>query len=245
MRLSKLLLPSCLLILGSLAPQGAQADSLVPDGGFENGIGSWKMWVPDESKDQNCHFDVVPDNPHAGAACVRLQSDDFARFAISSGSYPVQAGEHYHFSVWVRADAAAEIRPNAPGFAIRVNFHSAGAGAPSDPLFIGPGNRVKPGTPANPTWKHLTEWTQIEAVIEIPAGVDAIAPSLFDWWGKGALYADDFSIEKVDASTPPPPWCSLLPARRPPPPPQPCWNPPSPTAICWRSSTLICPAWKR
>ncbi len=202
MRLSKLLLPSCLIVLGGFALQGARADSIVPDGDFESGTGSWKIWVPDESKDQNCRFDVATDNPHSGAACARLQSDDFARFAISPGSFPAQAGEHYRLSAWVRADSAAEIRPNSPGFVIRVMLHPASADAAPAFLFIGPGNRVKLGNPANPTWKHLTEWTQIEAVIEIPPGVDAIAPSLFDWWAKGALFADDFSIEKVDASTP-------------------------------------------
>ena len=52
-------------------------------------------------------------------------------------------------------------------------------------------------------WVGLPKaWTQIKAVIEIPSGVDSILPALFSWWTKGALYADDFSIEKVDASTP-------------------------------------------
>jgi hypothetical protein len=73
-------------------------------------------------------------------------------------------------------------------------------------LFITPGNRVTRGispAPGDPVTEHIpTEWTQIEAVVEIPQGVDGMGPSLFDWWGKGTIYADDFSVEKVDASTP-------------------------------------------
>ncbi len=61
---------------------------------------------------------------------------------------------------------------------------------------------VSRNTPPDPVSKTFpTNWTQISAVVEIPPGVDAMGPGLFCWRTKGAIYADDFSIEKVDAST--------------------------------------------
>ena len=46
------------------------------------------------------------------------------------------------------------------------------------------------------------DWTHLEAVIEIPQGIDSMGPVLYIWKAKGALYVDDFTFEKVDSSTP-------------------------------------------
>ncbi len=199
----KLLKLAYCLVLSCAAIHNVAADSLISNGGFEDGTTGWGLFVPDEAKDKNCRFDVVTDAPHSGVNCVRLQSDDFARFSIGTTFIPVQPGEHYHVSVWVRADPAAHVLLKTPGFAIRLFLRQGNADADGGHLFIGPGNRVARNTPADPASKSLpTTWTQIEAVVEIPPGVDAIGPGLFCWRTKGAIYADDFSIEKVDASTP-------------------------------------------
>jgi hypothetical protein len=191
-----------LLILSFVAIHNVAADSLVPNGGFEDSSTGWAIFVPDESKDKNCHFDVVTDTPHSGVNCARFQSDDFARFGIGSGFIPVQAGEHYHVSVWIKADPAAEARPKTPGFVIRLYLRQGTGDAAGGHLFIGYGNTVSRNTPAVPESTTLpTAWTQIEAVIEIPPGVDSVGPALFSWWTKGAIYVDDFSLDKVDDST--------------------------------------------
>jgi hypothetical protein len=188
------------------APTAAPAASLLQNGGFEGGTQSWTLYVPDESKPANCRFDVVNDSPHSGASCARLQSDDFGRFCIGCGIIPVQPGEHYHVSVWIKGDGGTDFKPKTPGFAVRLHMTLGKAEAVGQHLFITPGNRVTQGispAPGDPATQHIpTEWTQIEAVVEIPQGVDGMGPSLFDWWGKGTIYADDFSVEKVDASTP-------------------------------------------
>jgi hypothetical protein len=181
----------------------APAASLISNGGFEDGITGWGTYVPDESKAANCRFDVATDSPHSGASCARLQTDDFGRFSVGCGLIPVQPGEHYHVSVWIRAGNLAEVRPKAPGFVIRLHLSQSGSDAAGGHLFIAPGNRVTRDVPADPVSDSLpTTWTQIEAVIEIPQGVDSMGPGIFSWWTKGIVYADDFSIEKVDASTP-------------------------------------------
>lgn len=192
-----------LLALSCAAIHNAAADSLAPNGGFEDTVTGWGIFVPDESKDKNCHFDVVSTDPHSGLNCARLQSDDFARFGIGCPFISVQPGEHYHVSVWIRADSAAQVRPKTPGFTIRLYLRQGNTDAAGGHLFIGSGNQVTRNTPVNLGPSNLpTTWTQIEAVIEIPPGVDSVGPGLFAWWNLGALYIDDFSFEKVDASTP-------------------------------------------
>lgn len=190
------------MLFGGAVSQLRAADSLLPDGGFENGIAGWKAFIPEESKDKNCRFEIISDSPHSGTNCVRLQSDDFARFSIGTGLLPVQAGERYRVSVWIKADAGAQVRANATGFVIRLGLRQGDADAEGGHLFISSGNRVTRSIPADPASALPKQWTQLEAVIEIPPGVDAMGPSLFSWWTSGTIVADDFSIEKVDATTP-------------------------------------------
>jgi hypothetical protein len=206
LKLISLLAMSCVAIpavaADAIVPAAASPTDLISNGGFENGIAGWGIFVPDESKSANCRFDVVSDAPHSGVNCVRLQSDDLARFSIGCPLISVQPGERYHVSVWIRADPAAQIRPQAPGFVIRLYLGQGNVDAEGGHMFIGPGNLVSRNTPADPVSATLpTTWTQIEAVVEIPKGVDKIGPGLFSWWTKGAIFADDFSIQKVDAST--------------------------------------------
>jgi hypothetical protein len=211
---------ACIFLLTAAAIQNAIADSpsappaapstgpLIANGGFESGITGWGLYVPDESKSANCRFDVVSNAPHSGINCARLQSDAFARFCVGTTFFPVQPGEHYHVSVWFKADPDAVIRPATPGistagFVIRLYLRQGEAEAQGGHFFIGPGNRVARNSPADPVSATLpTTWTHLEAVVEIPPGVDAISPALFSWWTQGTIYADDFSMEKVDSSTP-------------------------------------------
>jgi Carbohydrate binding domain len=203
------------------APSAPPATPLISNGGFESGIAGWSIFVPDESKSANCRFDVGTNAPHSGVNCVRLQSDAFARFGIGTAFIPVQPGEHYHVSVWIKADPDAQIRPavpgiTTPGFVVRLYLRLGSADAEGGHLFIGPGNRVTRNAPADAAAATLpTSWTQIEAVVEIPTGVDGIGPALFAWWSQGSIYADDFSIEKVDASTPATPLWTKSPAATP------------------------------
>lgn len=160
------------LLLSALVLIPARADDLVSNGGFENGTAGWSLFVPDESNDKNCRFDVVNDAPHSGASCLRLQSDDFARYSVGTSLVPVTPGDHYKVSVWIKAGPDAHVRLKAPGFAVRLFLAQNNTDAAGGHLFIAPGNRVTRNTPADPVADELpTAWTQIEAVIEIPPGV--------------------------------------------------------------------------
>lgn len=183
--------------------QASAGQELVANGGFENGTTDWNLFVPGESQEKNCRFDVVSDSPHSGANCARFQSEDFARFSIGAGKgFPVQAGERYRVSAWVHTDTAAHLRSKAPGFVIRLNLRQGNKDAAGGHLYIETGNVVAHGdAPPESTSDLPKTWTKVEAVVEIPAGVDTVFPSVFSWWVKGTLFVDDFSIQKVDPST--------------------------------------------
>ena len=192
----------CLFLLAlALAPE-ARADALVPNGGFEDGLTGWTPFIAGDSQDKNCRAEAVGDAPHSGAACLRLQADDFARFCLGAKPVPVQAGDRYRVTAWVRADAKAQARSGAPGFAVRLGLYQGKAETPGGHLHVVFGDRVSRNAPADPAGPLPTEWTKIEAVFEVPAGTDTIIPGLFAWYEKGAVYVDDFSLEKADPATP-------------------------------------------
>lgn len=200
---SHLFLSTALLFaLTCLGIQRSPGEDLVTNGDFENGTGGWTLFVPDESKDKNCLFDIVSTSPHSGTSCAHFKSDDYARFGISPATgIPVAAGEHYRVTAWVRADPAALVRAKSPGFVIRLNLREGGADATGGPFYIEPGNVVSRDKPTDSFTALPKEWTKVEAVIEIPNGVDTVFPALFSWWVAGSIFVDDFSFEKVDTSS--------------------------------------------
>ncbi|MEJ0001437.1 MAG: hypothetical protein WDO13_21295 [Verrucomicrobiota bacterium] len=195
-------------LAGAAAPW-ALAQELVGNGGFEQGAAGWKLVVPGGGQaGQAGHdrFDVVTNSPHSGGHCLRLQSDDFACYGVAAPPFAVRPGEHYRVSAWFRADPAAAMRPDTPdlalaaGFVIRLTLRQGNAQAMGAHLFLSAGDVVTRDTPAAPTTPLPRDWTRIEAVIEMPAGTDNVVAGLFAWWTRGALYADDFTIEKVAAA---------------------------------------------
>jgi hypothetical protein len=57
-------------------------------------------------------------------------------------------------------------------------------------------------SPINVPGAIPVEWTHMEAVVKVPAGVGFMTPELFFWRAKGSLYVDDFTFQKVDSTTP-------------------------------------------
>jgi hypothetical protein len=177
----------------------SRAENAIPNGGFELGTAGWSAFVPDESKAKNCRFDVVHDNPHGGASCAVLASDDFARHAVGVKPIPVQPGEHYRVSAWVRADSKAVVKPGGAGFVLRLTLHGSDS-ASSTNLNLVLGNRINLSHTPPPSDPLPSVWTKTEAIIAVPAAISSIGVDLFVHYAKGAIYVDDVSFEKVDSS---------------------------------------------
>ena len=158
-----------------------------------------------DSQRNSCHQDICAENPHSGAACLKLSADEISRFSVGrKETFTVQAGERYRIRVWTRGNA--EFAPNAPGFLIRVRLLSQptpGAnGGSIDLLHIGLDGKVTRNAVPSTGLAIPVQWTEVSSVVEIPDGVTKMDIGIFLWNATGSIYLDDFSLENVDASTP-------------------------------------------
>lgn len=192
----------------ALACAALSADTMVKldNPGFEDGFNTgWSLWVAPDSLANNCHQELCSENPHSGVACLKLSTDQISRFCIGrKETFTVQAAERYRISVWVRGNA--EFAPDSPGFLIRVRLQSQetpGAGAGSiDLLHIDLNGKVTRNAVPATGIAIPAQWTRVSSVIEIPTGTTKMDIGIFFWNATGSIYLDDFSLEKVDASTP-------------------------------------------
>ncbi|MCE0497565.1 MAG: hypothetical protein LV481_06435 [Methylacidiphilales bacterium] len=187
--------------------------NLIPNPGFENATGApatYLLFTAPESTAANCRYTISTDTFHSGKQSALMQSDDFARFCLGPQTpFPVAAGDCYRIGVWVKAGADFQMQPDSPGVVIRVNLTTGSPPVPAAIPFIfiylnstasqaGATDYSPLPTPSSAP----AEWTHIEAVVKVPAGVDSMVPTLFFWKAKGSLYVDDFSFQKVDPTTP-------------------------------------------
>lgn len=170
--------------------------------GFEPADEPPGLFIPVDSQDKKCTFDVVSDNPHSGSFCARMNCDDYARFAIFPKRKVALSGAgRYRISVWVRAGQNFAIQDGMPGFFIRLNMPLS---PPSITLFhiLLDGRVCKDSIPHIQGPSLPTTWTQMGAVLEISANISALPTDLFVAGAKGDVFVDDLSIEKVPDDTP-------------------------------------------
>lgn len=200
--LRRALLPALLSIITS-----SNAQPLLIDGGFEQGGEEWTILVPQESASAEPTLSVVTTPCHSGAHAARLNSSEQARYGLHvrgpERMIPVIPGQRYRVSGWFRADPGLVVGQGTPGLLVRLTLRDAAkADADGGHLFIGlddwVGRDLEP--PANT--RLPTEWTKIEAVVEIPEGVAWMIPTFFVWRAAGAIYFDDLAVEAVPADTP-------------------------------------------
>lgn len=195
-----------LFLCSTIPSTAADGPNRVLNPGFEEGLGVSYLFVGGDSKDKNCRMAISTQTAHSGTQSGLLQADDFARCSIGPKSlYPVAPGDRYRVGVWVKAGPDFQMQPGTPGVVMRVTLMT---GNPPQPfgdgcLFIYLNNTISQGNaPVQVTGTVSGEWRHIEAVVEVPAGADSLAPVLFFWKAKGALYVDDFELQKVDPTTP-------------------------------------------
>jgi hypothetical protein len=182
--------------------------NLISNPGFEEGdlASSYYLGVAGDSKDMNCRFSIDTKTVHSGKQSAIMQADDFARCSIGPKipCHPLSGGERYRVGVWVKPAPDFQAQPGTPGVVLRMNPTSGFPPvAAASMIFVNLDNTVSTGIAPPMAMKPLSsDWTHLEAVIEIPAGIDSMGPVLFMWKAKGSLYVDDFTFDKVDASTP-------------------------------------------
>lgn len=181
--------------------------------GFESGKVDWYLFVPSESQDKACQYNLSSRESHSGKTCAEISSDDFARFGLSyKRRLFVNSGERYRVIAWVKADSSASVKNSTQGFLIRFVLTQGKADAPKSPaIFIGLNGNITiesliEGTKLRGLAAPLpTEWTKVEAVVEIPVvkeGIDGMQMSLCGQNTRGTIWIDDVSIEKVSENTP-------------------------------------------
>jgi hypothetical protein len=188
-------------------PSIVHADNLISNPGFESDKSGWVPFVPGESKDKMCSFLISGSLAHSGSACAEISSEDFARFGIAyKDTISVRPGERYRVGAWVKATPGSQVKKRTPGFIIRFTLQQGRQAAFGNPMiFIGLNGKVAVAPDGDLTELATalpTEWTKMEAVVELPAeGVDNIGMGVFGCYTKGSIFIDDISVEKVSGTT--------------------------------------------
>jgi len=200
------ILSTC-LFTGFCLTASLSAQNLLTNTGFERGMMNWVTFIPAESVAQAPVLEIAKGSAHTGTSALRLTSTTSSRFAV--GNYPwipVVTGERFRVSAWYRIEPGAVAKVGLPGFVMRVNFKQEGApaGTPTKHLYVGPSGVISTGVEPKMVVPALpTEWTRIEAVVEVPADTNSMSVNFFSWGLTGAVLVDDALIEKVAADVAP------------------------------------------
>lgn len=199
MKYSPLLLASLLAFTAS----NVVAQNIVRDPGFEEDTTGWNApYIPNDSLDRNCTFEVVTESPHSGKACARLSSGDNGRIAISPKGtpIPVEPGEKFKVSLWIKAGKNFEGQNNQSGMLLRMDMMNG-----RDSVGIvtidwkGQSRLLSPqDSPKDFVTEPLPiQWTKMEAEFVVPADTTSMRPAVFLWRGTGEFFIDDFVVERI------------------------------------------------
>lgn len=194
-----------LLLAGalSIAASSLLAQNIVRDPGFEEDTTGWNApYIPNDSLDRQCTFEVVKESPHSGKTCARLASEDGGRIAISPKGtpIPVEPGEKFKVSLWIKAGKNFSGHGNQSGMLLRMDMMNG-----KDSVGIvtidwkGQSRLLLPQDNPNDfvTEPLPTQWTKVEAEFVIPNDTTSMRPAVFLWRGTGEFFIDDFVIERI------------------------------------------------
>lgn len=198
------------LCLGKM--DAALAENLAPDAGFESSMDGWEIFIGPEHRESGAVTEtkVVEDVVHEGSGAAQMTTDIPIRYAISTSPkvlIPVDAGERYRISGWVKFSDDAKPQPGRATVYIRLALMEGPKQPSQDPL----GNihvGLKGEVARTPDVNKLIsaevpkEWHKIDAVVEIPPGQTYVSIGLFVDRIKGTATWDDIVLEKVDNSAP-------------------------------------------
>jgi hypothetical protein len=173
----------------------------VPNGGFEAGAEGWTLFTPVSSQSANPDLHIITGGARSGKKHLRLLSSSSARYAATPEPVPVTGGQRYRLSVWVKTSPDLE---TTVGPLIRVIFREDSPSKVEVPFFLDASQRLSSGTAPLPRLSDPfpSAWKKIEAVLQAPAKATGARIALFAWGARGPVDFDDFTMEKVSASTP-------------------------------------------
>jgi len=181
------------------------AQNLVQNPGFELGPDRWSLFNPPGYENSGAKVEIVNDATRRDSRVARLSCTSVARFSFSSQTrIPVTPGMRFRVKAVYRAEPGAQLDHDSPGLVLRTSFEpQSKAGASIPPLHIGPLGSVSTvvGKPMAIPSLPL-EWTEINAVIEVPPLASIMTLNILVWRMRGTLLVDDVSIELIsDEST--------------------------------------------
>lgn len=175
----------------------AEAQTLVPNGDFEQGVAGWSAFVPGDSKESGTSFAVENTKAHGGKSCARLHADTIARFCISPKPVTVQPGQ-YELTAWVRAEPGFMANRKQPGFVLRVSCFKPGESQPVDVTFSNWKGELGAGVDFPNKDTLPATWTQFKVLVTVPDESNRVKLDFFLWQASGALLLDDVSLIRRD-----------------------------------------------
>ncbi len=170
------------------------------NGNFSEGLKSWSLFVPAESKDKGCAMEEGPGKEGKGA---RMKSSAPARWALSNPPIPVTVGEKWKLTFWVK-DEKTTVKPGTPGFTARLTMADAKGKSTDQHLYVLPGNKVLLAKNYG-TYKAAhalpSEWTKIEGIFEIYEGNATMSLNIMPSGIEGSFLIDEVVLEKVASTT--------------------------------------------
>jgi len=199
---------ACSVVLANLAlGLTANAGNVVSNPGFEDGKEKWGLFVPKDGEGMIDGFQISNEAPHSGVSSALMKLTGPGRCALNANLIPVQPGERYRLTAWVKFSGNSVLTQGMPGAFIRATLMESAGKDIADPrrhMHIGlSGKMARVDNVAKLAVSELPkQWTKIEGVIEIPAGTTIMGPALFVQGVTGDVSWDDVSVEAVPANTP-------------------------------------------
>ncbi len=150
----------------------AAVASLIPNGGFEDGLAHWSaLWTREENAG---NATVVQDVVHDGLYALKVEHEGDQDWSIGPQQrIAVAFGDIFDFSAWLKTEGT-------------------GSGEICVVLY-GPDDQVVDWTFAIRSLRGTHDWTSLETGFVVPRNVTRILPRLIGW-GAATVWLDEFTI---------------------------------------------------
>lgn len=190
----------------ALSATAADGVNLLTNSDFKRGESEWYLFVPASANLANCRKGLVAGGAN-GTGRMRLTSDEFARYALSSTQpVGVREGARYKISACVKGGDDLQIRDGTPGILIRLLCRDAdGKDVRDGHLFLGldgQAERSRSGPVRIVTSSLPKGWNRIEGIVEFPEGTRSVNIQLTSSETKGEIDWSDAMFEEVSPAEP-------------------------------------------